>query len=49
MLDSTILYQLAKQHQQDLIDDGARQRAISAARRKNRRDHGSRTRSRVDR
>jgi hypothetical protein len=49
MMDANLLYQLAKQHQQDLIEDGVRHRAATEASRRSRRDHGSRRRSRVDR
>jgi hypothetical protein len=48
MYDASIMYTLVKQHQQDLIDEAARSRVLSAAKRRARERH-ARTRSRVDR
>lgn len=45
MMNATVLYVLAKQHQQDLIDDGTRRRVLASARRK----RGVHARGRSDR
>jgi hypothetical protein len=48
MMNSTVLYMLAKQHVQDLADESARRRLLAAARRSGRGAH-VRTKGRVDR
>ena len=48
MYDASIMYTLVKQHQQERIDEAARSRALSAAKRRYRAEH-ARSRSRVDR
>jgi len=48
MYDASIMYSLVKQHQQELIDEAARSRVLSAAKRRQREQH-ARSRSRVDR
>jgi hypothetical protein len=46
MMNATVLYVLAKQHQQDMIDEGVQRRVLSAARKRSR---GRHARSRLDR